>query len=613
MKNVFKYIGSAACCSLVLFGASSCNDEFLEVDHYDIIDMGALYQNDENAKMGMTGIYNWMVPDPTDGTSYDGDWGFKPNLFTGCHPTMDTYATGWDKDWTVQNWSAETTELNAGWSHVYHAISLANEFLDGLQDADRLSPDVKNKLTGEARAARGFFYTWLAQTFGRVPMLATGESYSTHPQKAKAETYAEMWNFIIEDFAAAADLLDWKPLDGEYGRCTKGMALAYLGDAYMWKAYRCPEEAAANYQKAYDVFKKILAEGPYKLSASFTTNWDPAGVWNDEAIWVEQLDEGTNWAQWSDRTASMFTKFYTACPENGGWGSLYLPWEWYSCYESGDKRRDASCVTGAVPEADLKKYGIEKSDYVYGYHPYLQDTIGKLDGSTLTKQFHFNNGEYAPSIWSMKLWRTASAADAHKPWEENIWSTTPIYWKRLPNVMLDLAECCFNLGKDAEGWEQINTLRNRAWGNLEVGQSAQLTSKFLPFYNKLAKLNGTAELKSYPLPFNESEVTVPDAQTYYTKYAADKGFTSPVWKVAVNTERRKEFNCEWCLCPDMHKSGFLEDHIAHNYPVDNTEGDALTNYPWTPRTYVYSEQKMDMPIPSDELLKNKLCEQNPGY
>ena len=73
-------------------------------------------------------------------------------------------------------------------------------------------------------------------------MLSTGENYTNTPTKARAETYAEMWDFIIEDLKAAAELLDWEPMDGQYGRCTKGMALAYLGDAYMWKAYRCPEQ-----------------------------------------------------------------------------------------------------------------------------------------------------------------------------------------------------------------------------------------------------------------------------------------------------------------------------------------------------------------------------------
>ena len=42
--------------------------------------------------------------------------------------------------------------------------------------------------------------------------------------------------------------------------------------------------------------------------------------------------------------------------------------------------------------------------------------------------------------------------------------------------------------------------------------------------------------------------------------------------MAVNEERRKEFNSEWCLCPDMIKSGYIEDHIDYNYPKHQQDG-----------------------------------------
>ena len=101
------------------------------------------------------------------------------------------------------------------------------------------------------------------------------------------------------------------------------------------------------------------------------------------------------------------------------------------------------------------------------------------------------------------------------------------------------------------------------------------------------------------------------ARDYYTQYAAQKGFQSPVWKVAVNTERRREFNCEWCLRPDMQKSGFMADHVTTNYPKRNVED--LKDVPWTNRDYDYNDLKMDMPIPEDEITKNTLCEQNEAY
>ena len=102
-------------------------------------------------------------------------------------------------------------------------------------------------------------------------MLEAGETYVNTPTKARPETYEEMWNFIIDDFKKATDLLDWAPYNNQYGRCTKGMAEAYLADSYMWKAYRCPDKATDCYNAAKTALKDILDNGPYELNASFST------------------------------------------------------------------------------------------------------------------------------------------------------------------------------------------------------------------------------------------------------------------------------------------------------------------------------------------------------
>ena len=643
-KSIYSLIAG----TLVLAGLSSCNnDKFLDVPQYDILDIESQFAGDEYAFRGLNGIYVY-----NNVSKQDNSWGFKPNLFTGSHPTMDTQCTGWDVKFLDQTWDANVGELGEGWAHAYAAINRVNLYLDGLKDAENVSANAKKFCEGEARALRGYFYSWLATTFGRVPMLATGEDFDNTPNKAAAETYEEMWDFIIEDFSKAAELLEWTPYNDQYGRCTKGMAKAYLADAYMWKAYRCPDQANDCYSKAKAELKSIIDSKTYELSSNFATNWDPAGFWNKECVWAMCSDEGNQWSSWGgDRTITfcnpnMF-KWFCACPENGGWGAEYLSWEWYACYEKGDTRRDASCVTGAVPEELMAKYGIEKSEKVWGYHPYLKDYVGTKYGDaaaenygqvvkpfinkegvlsgTKTMQFHFTNGEFAPAIWTTKIWRNAYA-DGNS-WGTQMWSPTIIYGKRYANVLLDYAECCFRTNEEDKGWEVINEIRNRAWGNLTIGQDySKYYAHFNNVYNAFPwqgdKKNPHPELKpanmtEYPIGVLTEAVTVPDAKEYYTKLASTPNrvgyvHTSEAWKVAVNEERRKEFNSEWCLCPDMIKSGYMEDHINYNYPKDDG-GDDYANYPWSKRTFDFDIRKMDMPIPADELLKNNLLKQNPGY
>lgn len=373
----------------------------------------------------------------------------------------------------------------------------------------------------------------------------------------------------------------------------------------MWKAYRVPEKAKENYTLAAAAFKQVIESGKYELNPSYTTLFDPGAVWTKECIWEEVLDEGSQWNSWNNLTdAHAWVTYFTACPEAGGWGSLYLSWEWWGSYEQGDKRREASGVTGPVE-------GIKpdwKSETNYGYNPYLQESIAGL-----TSHYHFyKDGEAAPSIWSLKYWRTCRAN-----WQA-MWGPQQIYYKRYSNVLLDYAECLFHLNGegDATAWGYINEIRERAFGNKEVGLKDALTATYLPYYNQIASFYGAPALAEYPLPFNEATVVVPDAKTYYTQVKADKGFASPVWLVALGMERRKEFNAEWTLAPDLIRSGFIEDHVNKNYPkaqgYPNTN--PLVQDAWqTYRTFDFNIQKMDMPIPTEELLKNKLCDQNEAY
>ncbi len=608
MKKIIKTVYVLAAV-LLLLGLNSCDKDYLKVDHYSILAADQMFKSDEDAKAGLVGCYTMMLP-----TDIDGDWGIKPNLFIGGHPTMDTQATGWDKDWNTQNWTPGSPELLGGWKQAYTAISRCNDFLAGLDKSDKITASVKASLDGQARSIRAFYYMWLAKAFGRVPMLATGETYINTPEKARAKDYTEMWDFIIADLKTAADELEWDPMTGQYGRCTKGFALSYLGEAYMWKAYRVPEQAKANYTLAAAAFKQVIESGKYELNPSFTTLFDPGAVWTKECIWEEVLDEGSQWNQWSNLSqAHNWMIHFVAPPSIGGWGTLYLSWEWWNCYEPGDKRREASAVTGAVTNIDPAW----KSATNYGYNPYLQQSLTVGDG--LNTHYHFSmGGEAAPSVWTLKYWRT-TRSNYQAPW-----GPQQVYFKRYANVLLDYAECLFQLNgeNDATAWGYINQIRERAWGNQEVGKEAALTATYLPYYQNMAQFfigNGATDIvkpTTYPLPFNTATVTVPDAKTYYTSLKSTKGFSSPVWLVALGQERRKEFNAEWCLAPDLIRSGFIEDHIKTNYPkgVGYPMSDPKIQDAWqTYRNFDFNLKRMDMPIPTDELLKNKLADQNEAY
>lgn len=658
------------------YGMSSCdNDEFLDVTHYTMLEGDQMFASDANAIKGMTGCYDLLHR-----RGGKNDDPYKYWIFNGSHPTMDSQASGWDKDFMTQNWTAKNEQLRDYWKQSYACASRCNDFIAGLESAENITKELKDELKGEAMALRGFQFFALANTFGRVPLLVTGENYVNTPVKERAKDFAEMWDFVIADFKEAANLLDWQPLNGQYGRCTKGMALTFLGDAYMWKAYTCPETAAQCYQDAYDALSQVYKSGVYELSPSYSTLYDADEAWPKEAIWQIVLNSGDDWGSWDDSKnagARGWTGFYFAPTSNGAWGTYQMSWELYDSFEnyldgqysgSFDKRRDASMVTATIPsqhwikdhptweqhvkptEAWLKAnakylrgYKEVNGEYVFdqaeydkydwedeagngkydplhpiGFNPFNQEFVGWCG-------FHWSSGDPAPTVWSSKHWRNGRGTD----WSTNaLWTPDHIYFKRFANVILDLAECCFHLsGKEDEGWSLIDEIRTRAFGNLEVGKDL---SKFSAHHQKVADYYGDSDghgdavdlnghspeyVGDYPFPFNTAKVAFPTAKDYYTHLKAEKGYKSEAWLVALGLERRKEFSAEPYLRSDLHKSGFLEDHINTVYPKNSLpEVGLATIKEWrTARSFNFNMDKMFMPIPEDEILKNPACDQNPGY
>ena len=215
MKNIYKIFGIVA---LGILSLTSCNEDFLDVAQYDKVDLKSEFLNEQSALEGLTGVYDLMNPNDAPAN----EWGFKPNMFSGTHPTMDTQATGWDAVFNDQTWDAGNEDLSKGWSHAYVAIARANTYLVGLEKAPKageivgtdgkvsvvpgtgITDELRFKARAEARALRGFFYTYLAQTFGRVPMLDIKDDFNEKRTKERAATYSEMWDFIIRDFEWAA-------------------------------------------------------------------------------------------------------------------------------------------------------------------------------------------------------------------------------------------------------------------------------------------------------------------------------------------------------------------------------------------------------------------------
>ena len=550
--------------ALTLGTTSSC-DDYLEVDHYDILPEDFMYRNEANIKSGLYGIYDtFYTYQGSDNSGDDTTWGFKPNVFIAGHSTMDCQASGWDAEWQRHAVLANKGSLDTAWRMSYKGIDRANRFLAGLQNVDVsvLSAEKKVQFEAEARAIRAYNYLYLSKVFGPVPMLLTGETYTTSAGKARPENLEGTYQVIEEDLKFAMEKLDWEPADGEYGRITKGFCKAFLAELYM-------------YQKKFTEAKKelndIITSNTYVLEPCYANlhAWD--NHWTKESIFevAYHIHGNMNWGGNSHDDGKIWYGYMCAAPEYGGWGSLALSWEYYRSFEQGDKRKEYTCVgTGDVHPITNEKLGTNPS-----YSGYVQGS------------------ENVPCVYSLKYWRKQPGKDGF------VYCPISLTFKRYAGVLLDYAECCFETGEEATGWEMIRQVRNRAWGNLEIGVQA------IDFPQ--AMLNTTV-------------VDVPDAKTVYAEYKTRKGYTSDVWKVALTQERRHELNAEFSLYFDLCRMGLAEEWFRCEYP--KTKANSTPEECWETgdsfRYFEHQKYQEIFPIPTNEILNNPLINseyQNEGY
>ncbi|MDR0940356.1 MAG: RagB/SusD family nutrient uptake outer membrane protein [Mediterranea sp.] len=548
-----KHISNFLAAMALMGGLASCGEDFLKIDHYDILEPNVLFSSEETIVQGLNGVYDMFYPEWGDNPSdVQKSWNIKPQLAFSNYPALDCQASGWDNEFTRHEWRADKDMFYEGWKQSYKAVDRANRFLANMELVDPATfadgETTKNIIIAECRAIRAFFYSFLAQNFGRLPMLMTGDTYSSSPDKPRAESTAVTWDLIIEDFQFAAKTLGWEPWNGEKGRITRGMAKAYLAQAYMYNN---------KFNEAKQELSDIIQSGQYRLNPCYGQIHQEDRVWDGESVWeITYPHHGNlNWGAEGQTDALWWPAYLTASPEYGGWGSLYISHEFCHSFEPGDKR----LVYSVVSEGQA--------------HPYTGEVIGANDGFS----GDFVSSELMPNNYSIKLWKRKPGSDGI------VMNPQSAIWLRYAAILLNYAECCFETG--ADGWEYINQVRNRAWGNLETS---------------LAQGN-------FPIPLNTAAVSVPDAQTFYNSYKSGKGYQADAWKVALTIERRHEFLAEYSFWYDLCRTGMAQEFLDKEYPKGAG---------YTKRMFDFDNNRTIYPIPSDEIKKNNAisqADQNPGY
>ncbi len=275
----------------------------------------------------------------------------------------------WETDVAVNfrnfTWDANNGYSSNQWSVLFTIIRNANLLLDKLNSGEgEYSDDYSKLLTAEAKGLRGYAYASLYNKFGTTPIFTTTETTELELPRA---TEAEMLNQIETDLTEAAADLPVTP--EQYGRMTKGAALAFLCKHYL---------NTKQWQKSADAAQDIIDLSEYSLQTNYADVFGVANEGNSELIWVHCAD-ASNKAEYLSGL-NFPTDFPFPLSNQGTWATrTYWTDEFLDSFEENDTRTEAF-ITSYVNTSDVTVVGYGEDKSLCNKHGLDPNAVAYLGG-----------------------------------------------------------------------------------------------------------------------------------------------------------------------------------------------------------------------------------------
>lgn len=252
--NISKYspILLLSCIFFVLLPGTSCK-KFLAVDlPVSTITSESVFANEQTATAAVTGIYSQMMPTSlfysSGGTSIYAGLLADELFVTNQNNANDIQF--YENSLLVSNGILRTNF----WNWIYKMNYQANICIEKLSTSQGLSPQIRDRLTGEAKFIRALNYFYLVNLFGDVP-LVTGTNYKLNAVLQRSPVSA-VYQQIISDLVDAKSLLPVSYPSGGKLRPNKWTATALLARVYLYQQ---------DWAKAENEATEILNAGTYNL------------------------------------------------------------------------------------------------------------------------------------------------------------------------------------------------------------------------------------------------------------------------------------------------------------------------------------------------------------
>lgn len=330
MKNYKNKITKGLFLILLVFGANSCGDSYLEeVDRYSI-DSESYFNSETDYYNALIGAYdllqstyvNVMLGEIASDNTLAG--GESPTDVIGFQQIDDMIHT------------PVNSNLRDVWNWMYSGVNRANFILEF---QNKTAFEGREIIIGETRFLRAYYYFELVKWFGPIPLkesrFALGDETSI-PRSSVADVYA----LIEDDLKFAVNNLNYTA--PEVGRVTKGAAQALLGKAYLYQN---------KFTLAATVLDNLIVNGPYDLVDDYNTIFENAGENNIESVFEVQYSDaegaGFGCLQCSEGNVAVGfngIRNYTGPFFDSGFSFNVPTQEVVDAFEAGDLRKDVAIL-----------------------------------------------------------------------------------------------------------------------------------------------------------------------------------------------------------------------------------------------------------------------------
>lgn len=463
-------------------------------------------------------------------------------------------------------WNEASNPMD-NWSFSYQYIRVANDFLLSIVDAS-VDEEVKKVTAAEVRFIRSMLYFDLIKRYGGVPLLTEPQDLDSDLEVSR-NTITECYQFIVDEMTAIADDL---PLNAERGKVTRGAALALKARTLLYWASPLYNENndASKWQEAADAAKAVMDLGKYDLYPDLKRLWLDMSESHCEVILEKQYKMPDVSHGWDCAVKPLDLA-------NGDAGHCSPLQELVDAFPMKNGKLIHEEGSGYDPEHPYEG----RDDRFYADIAYNQAVISGVQGGNLRHDYVLNvylggndfdnpQGNPAYQIYTTFTgYYTVKAVDPNNI-NYGYWygSEQPWIIFRYAEILLDFAEAQNEAtGPTTEVYAALNKLRKRAGITTDLQE-------------------GLTKEQMRELIRNERYVELCFEQHRYWDLRR--------WKLADKVLNGKNY------------TGAIitkEDDGTFSYAYEPVESFSLT----------FKDRMYFMPIPQNEISKNKKLKQNPGW